>query len=85
MNLLAQVPDWGAPLANLGVAGAVIGWFMFVVTPILKDIARAQDYTSRAVLLLTIGMEEAGTETKRQARELLAKLEAKELARKKDS
>ncbi len=82
-ELIAQIQDM-SPLLQFGIAGIMLGWFMFIVTPALRSIERSQDWTTKAVLMLTLGLEEAGMETKRQAKELLAQIELKEKKRDKD-
>ncbi len=58
-------------LANVGVAGIVLGWFMFVVTPQLKGIESAIDRMSRAILILVIEMASSSVGAKTQAQTII--------------
>lgn len=77
MNLLAQVPgpDWVAFIAQTGVAGAVLVWFMFRVETILKGMIAAMDRFSRAMLLIVIALKQAPPGVKDQAAEVIRELD----------
>jgi hypothetical protein len=78
--LLAQAipPEWAAPIAQFGITGATLAWFMFTITPQLKGLERSQDSTTKAILLLTLSLDGVSERAKIEAKRGLEAIENKQ-------
>jgi hypothetical protein len=68
-------PDWVAFIAQTGVAGAVLVWFMFRTEGILKRNIDSIDRLSRSMLLMIIALKQAPPGVKDQATEIVRELD----------
>ncbi len=84
---LAQVASDFGPLAQFGVLGIVLGWFMFRAEKLITTGATAMnselaklasriDGLTRAMLMDLVNRDSVGIHTKAQAREMIADIEA---------
>jgi hypothetical protein len=69
------VPNEFSQYFQMGVAGAMLAWFMFRVTPELQAIRDATNRTTRALLLITLELPESSEAARREARAMLAELD----------
>ena len=77
MLVLAQVagPEWAVFVAQTGVAGGVLVWFMFRTENILKGMAAALDRFSRTILLLIIALKQAPPAVKESAHDIIREID----------
>lgn len=67
--------DRWSPLINLGAIGCVLGWFLIKLEPRLRRMEQAIDRSSRAQLMLLIGIRGIEPAVKDQAQTLLKEIE----------
>ena len=78
MIFLAQAaadPQWVVLIAQTGVAGAVLCWFMLRTEGRLKAIENANDRLARANLLLVVSLHQANETAKEQARVIIKEID----------
>lgn len=63
------------PLIQFGIAGVVLGWFMFMTEPRLRAMEASIDRMARSVLMLVIALPHATEATKSQAHGIIAELD----------
>lgn len=73
----AQVIEWGSFTAQLGVTGAILGWFMMRAESKLQSVERAIDRLSKVILLELVSRRESNSMIVEQAKDLLRDLERK--------
>ncbi len=74
---LAQSDNWAAPLAQFGVLGVILMWFMFRTEGRLMAIEKSCDRLAKAILLQVATDPHVHSATKEQARSLMAEIEQK--------
>lgn len=75
MTIAQITPDWTALLVQGGIAGIVLGWFMWRTEGRLKCIENAVDRMAKANLLLVISLKQANDAAKSEANSLLREIE----------
>lgn len=63
-------------LLQLGVAGVMLAWFMFRIERRMDAGTRAQDRTSRSILLLVVSLSSAEPVVREQARQIMREIPA---------
>src|SRR5207249_11251655 len=70
------VPGDFSQYFQLGVAGVILAWFMFKVTPELEAIRDSINRITRALLLMTLELPEGSEAARREARAMLDDINA---------
>lgn len=75
--IIAQVdaPPWALVLAQSGVAGGVLVWFMLRLENVLKDLRASNDRLARAQLVLVLSFKQASDAAKDEARERIREID----------
>ncbi len=80
MNYIAQIASEYQPLAQFGLNGVMLGFFMYLMKDMPKDIrtlAHRVDGLTRALLVDMAERESCGLHVKRYAREEIAKIDSR--------
>lgn len=67
--------DWGALIAQWGILGVVLVWFMLRTEGLLKANTNALDRMARANLLLVISLKQANDASKTEAGAIIKELD----------
>ncbi len=80
IDLISQVAADYQPFAQFGLNGIMLGFFMYLMKDMPKDIrtlAHRVDGLTRALLVDMAERDSCGTHTKRYAREEIAKIDSR--------
>ncbi len=84
MSLLAQTAAEMNPLAQFGLLGVVLGYFMYQGTKLASEIrglAHRIDGMTKALLMDLISRDSVGPHAKAEAQQAIAKIQAREGSR----
>lgn len=76
--MLAQVADFAPHLAQYGLAGIMLVWFMLRAEKRLKSTEASVDRMAKAALLQLVSVGQLDTTIKDQAHQLLEEIKGKE-------
>lgn len=76
-ELFAQLADSSSPMLQLGIAGAMLAWFMFRLEPRMNGMEDAVRELSRSILLDLVSRPGANPIVKTEANEMLERLGSK--------
>lgn len=79
--VIAQVAADTQPLAQYGLLGAVLAWFMFHGSKLageIRSLAHRIDGLTKAMLMDMVNRDNVGFHTKQAARDSIARIEARE-------